>query len=158
MDADLLDNESIQSGSGFSPGEVSRHRCPDSAFCVPTGRILAGNTKESCKPWAWGAGTPRFFYILYLDGPKLPPRKLHDLKLAFSEYYLSLVLLQNYQKLNFTGFRKILKKYDKNLKRDTGDKWRRENVESASFHTSKDIDKLISGNKKKDFRFRYIFF
>ena len=90
-----------------------------------------------------------FFYILYLDGPKLPPRKLHDLKLAFSEYYLSLVLLQNYQKLNFTGFRKILKKYDKNLKRDTGDKWRRENVESASFHTSKDIDKLISGNKNK---------
>ena len=86
-----------------------------------------------------------FFYILYLDGPKLPPRKLHDLKLAFSEYYLSLVLLQNYQKLNFTGFRKILKKYDKNLKRDTGDKWRRENVESASFHTSKNIDKLISG-------------
>ena len=34
---------------------------------------------------------------------KLPPRKLQDLKLAFSEYYLSLVLLQNYQNLNFTG-------------------------------------------------------
>lgn len=85
-----------------------------------------------------------FMGVSQSDGPKLPPRKLHDLKLAFSEYYLSLVLLQNYQKLNFTGFRKILKKYDKNLKRDTGDKWRRENVESASFHTSKDIDKLIS--------------
>ncbi|RUS73639.1 hypothetical protein EGW08_018594 [Elysia chlorotica] len=40
-------------------------------------------------------------------------RKLHDLKLAFSEFYLSLVLLQNYQTLNFTGFRKILKKHDK---------------------------------------------
>ena len=42
---------------------------------------------------------------------KLPPRKLQDLKLAFSEYYLSLVLLQNYQNLNFTGndskFKKI---------------------------------------------------
>ena len=34
---------------------------------------------------------------------KLPPRKVQDLKLAFSEYYLSLVLLQNYQNLNFTG-------------------------------------------------------
>src|SRR5262249_11796146 len=27
-------------------------------------------------------------------------RKEHDLKLAFSEYYLSLILLQNYQQLN----------------------------------------------------------
>jgi hypothetical protein len=34
---------------------------------------------------------------------RVPPRKLQDLKLAFSEYYLSLVLLQNYQNLNYTG-------------------------------------------------------
>ncbi|XP_013403648.1 xenotropic and polytropic retrovirus receptor 1 [Lingula anatina] len=40
-------------------------------------------------------------------------RKIHDLKLAYSEFYLSLILLQNYQTLNFTGFRKILKKHDK---------------------------------------------
>ena len=41
---------------------------------------------------------------------KLPPtRKLQDLKLAFSEYYLSLVLLQNYQNLNFTGMTIIAK-------------------------------------------------
>ena len=39
--------------------------------------------------------------------------KIADLKLAFSEFYLSLILLQNYQNLNFTGFRKILKKHDK---------------------------------------------
>lgn len=44
---------------------------------------------------------------------KLPTRKLQELKLAFSEFYLSLILLQNYQNLNFTGFRKILKKHDK---------------------------------------------
>jgi hypothetical protein len=30
-------------------------------------------------------------------------RKMQELKLAFSEYYLSLVLLQNYQNLNYTG-------------------------------------------------------
>ena len=35
-------------------------------------------------------------------------RKEHELKLAFSEFYLSLILLQNYQTLNHTGFRKIL--------------------------------------------------
>lgn len=43
----------------------------------------------------------------------IAPRKLQDLKLAFSEFYLSLILLQNYQTLNNTGFRKILKKHDK---------------------------------------------
>jgi hypothetical protein len=40
-------------------------------------------------------------------------KSMHDVKLAFSEFYLSLILLQNYQTLNFTGFRKILKKHDK---------------------------------------------
>ena len=44
---------------------------------------------------------------------KTTTRKLQDLKLAFSEFYLALILLQNYQNLNFTGFRKILKKHDK---------------------------------------------
>lgn len=43
----------------------------------------------------------------------VPVRKIQELKLAFSEFYLSLILLQNYQNLNFTGFRKILKKHDK---------------------------------------------
>lgn len=44
---------------------------------------------------------------------QIPTRKLQELKLAFSEFYLSLILLQNYQTLNHTGFRKILKKHDK---------------------------------------------
>lgn len=44
---------------------------------------------------------------------QVPVKKVRELKLAFSEFYLSLILLQNYQNLNFTGFRKILKKHDK---------------------------------------------
>lgn len=44
---------------------------------------------------------------------QIPARKMRELKLAFSEFYLSLILLQNYQNLNYTGFRKILKKHDK---------------------------------------------
>jgi SPX domain protein involved in polyphosphate accumulation len=51
-------------------------------------------------------------------------RKRTDLKLAFSEFYLMLVLLQNYQTLNFTGFRKILKKHDKLFQTTRGDEWR----------------------------------
>ncbi|XP_065090148.1 solute carrier family 53 member 1 [Ochlerotatus camptorhynchus] len=70
-------------------------------------------------------------------------RKIQELKLAFSEFYLSLILLQNYQTLNFTGFRKILKKHDKLLNVDFGARWRAEHVESAHFYTNKDIDRLI---------------
>ncbi|KAF4527319.1 hypothetical protein B566_EDAN001095 [Ephemera danica] len=73
----------------------------------------------------------------------VPARKLQDLKLAFSEFYLSLILLQNYQNLNFTGFRKILKKHDKLLSTDRGAKWRSEYVETSHFFTNKDIDRLI---------------
>lgn len=51
-------------------------------------------------------------------------RKKNDLKLAFSEFYLMLVLLQNYQRLNFTGFRKILKKHDKLFETKRGEQWR----------------------------------
>lgn len=70
-------------------------------------------------------------------------KKLNDLKLAFSEFYLSLVLLQNYQRLNFTGFRKIFKKHDKLLANNEGKRWHSAHVETAFFHTNKDVDKLI---------------
>jgi len=66
-----------------------------------------------------------------------------DLKLAFSEFYLSLILLQNYQNLNYTGFRKILKKHDKLMSNSSGAKWRDDKVEMAGFYTNKEIDKLI---------------
>ncbi|XP_032679557.1 xenotropic and polytropic retrovirus receptor 1 homolog [Odontomachus brunneus] len=75
--------------------------------------------------------------------PSIPTRKLRELKLAFSEFYLSLVLLQSYQTLNHTGFRKILKKHDKLLSVDAGSKWRVECVENSHFYTSKDINRMI---------------
>ncbi|XP_014671263.1 PREDICTED: xenotropic and polytropic retrovirus receptor 1 homolog [Priapulus caudatus] len=70
-------------------------------------------------------------------------RNLPQLKLAFSEFYLSLILLQNYQQLNFTGFRKILKKHDKLMQTETGSQWKSVNVASAHFYINKDIDRLI---------------
>ncbi|XP_063056812.1 xenotropic and polytropic retrovirus receptor 1a [Engraulis encrasicolus] len=71
-------------------------------------------------------------------------RNLRDLKLAFSEFYLSLILLQNYQNLNFTGFRKILKKHDKILETTRGADWRVAHVEVAPFYTCKKITQLIT--------------
>ncbi|KAH0998641.1 hypothetical protein HUJ05_006797, partial [Dendroctonus ponderosae] len=78
------------------------------------------------------------------DKKRVPARKLQDLKLAFSEFYLSLILLQNYQTLNNTGFRKILKKHDKLLNTDVGTKWREEHVETSHFTSNKDIDNIIN--------------
>ncbi|CAL8347123.1 unnamed protein product [Merluccius merluccius] len=71
-------------------------------------------------------------------------RNIKDLQLAFSEFYLSLILLQNYQNLNFTGFRKILKKHDKILDTPRGADWRVSHVEVAPFYTCKKITQLIS--------------
>ncbi|XP_060785345.1 xenotropic and polytropic retrovirus receptor 1 homolog isoform X3 [Neoarius graeffei] len=71
-------------------------------------------------------------------------RNIKDLQLAFSEFYLSLILLQNYQNLNFTGFRKILKKHDKIFETARGADWRVTHVEVAPFYTCKKITQLIS--------------
>ena len=61
-------------------------------------------------------GSTGFVKALFREKEPTTKRKLHDIKLAFSEFYLNLILLENYQNLNFTGFRKILKKHDKVIK------------------------------------------
>ena len=68
---------------------------------------------------------------------------INNFKLAFSEFYLSLILLQNYQSLNFIGFQKILKKYDELFKTTQGDEWRIENVIPATFNTNRRVDELL---------------
>uniref|UniRef100_A0A5K3EQJ4 SPX domain-containing protein n=1 Tax=Mesocestoides corti TaxID=53468 RepID=A0A5K3EQJ4_MESCO len=73
-----------------------------------------------------------------------PRLKTYDLKLALSEFYLSLVLLQNYQSLNFTGFRKILKKHDKLFQRSNGLEWHRNTVSKELFHVDNSVDSMIS--------------
>ncbi|KAJ3595198.1 hypothetical protein NHX12_004502 [Muraenolepis orangiensis] len=59
-------------------------------------------------------------------------RNIKDLQLAFSEFYLSLILLQNYQK------------HDKVLDTPRGADWRAAHVEVAPFYTCKKITQLIS--------------
>lgn len=66
-----------------------------------------------------------------------------ELKLAYSEYYLSLTLLQNYQEMNFTGFRKILKKHDKVTDTEFGCFFRTERVEKSAFVINTQVPQLI---------------
>uniref|UniRef100_A0A1X7T578 SPX domain-containing protein n=1 Tax=Amphimedon queenslandica TaxID=400682 RepID=A0A1X7T578_AMPQE len=70
-------------------------------------------------------------------------RKRNSLIKAFCEFYYHLSLLQNFQKLNHTGFRKILKKHDKLASSDRGSKFFKENVEKSYFHKSKEINALV---------------
>lgn len=72
-----------------------------------------------------------------------------QLKLAFSEFYLALVLLQNYQQLNATGFRKILKKHDKLIENEGGLDWRISRVEKSSFFLNREVETLIN-NVERD--------
>ena len=66
------------------------------------------------------------------------------LKRALSELYLNLVLLQNFQQLNHTGFRKILKKHDKLTRSTRGNRVFRDKVCKAYFWTSKLVTDMLN--------------
>lgn len=68
---------------------------------------------------------------------------VNDLKLAFSELYLLLVLLQNYQTLNYMGFKKILTKHDKLFHKVNGIEWLQINVDRSPFVGSQQVSSLI---------------
>ena len=79
--------------------------------------------------------------------PKKCKKKLHNLKIVLGEFYLSLMLIQNFQQLNFTAFRKILKKHDKIFKTTTGVAYRISKVEVSPFYLNKNIDELIENTE-----------
>ena len=63
--------------------------------------------------------------------------------MAFSEFYLSLIIIQDYQKYNLLGFKKINKKFDKNLNCELGSKWFAGKVKKSQLNNSDEIDSLI---------------
>ena len=74
--------------------------------------------------------------------------KHRSLKRALSEFYYSLVLLQNFQQLNRTGFRKVLKKQDKLARTKRGQKFFKEVVCKADFVNNHQLDRLIEKTEK----------
>ena len=70
-------------------------------------------------------------------------RKRATLKEVISEYYLNISLLQNFQQLNHTGFRKILKKFDKLARSERGGSYFKGTVCTSYFWVSKETDNLI---------------
>lgn len=66
-----------------------------------------------------------------------------ELKLAFSEFYLSLIIIQDYQKFNMLGFQKIMKKFDKNLSCKNGAEWLMTKFSGSELNSAEEIEKLI---------------
>ena len=63
--------------------------------------------------------------------------------MALSEFYLSLIIIQDYQKYNLIGFKKINKKFDKNLSCERGSQWFAAKVKKSDLNNSDAIDSLI---------------
>jgi len=123
------ENEPNEPSKGSTVKRRTGNRSEENSAMMPLARVLPERLVEKTRE----KQTQRVQY-----------RKRNDLKLAFSEFYLMLVLLQNYQTLNFTGFRKILKKHDKLFQTTRGDEWRKLHIDPAPFHTSKRVEQLIN--------------
>lgn len=105
-------------------------------------RLLLALKAELPKFCLHATGSTDFGYQ-FLQLSKKDFKKKHDLEMAFSELYLGMVLLQNYQELNYTGFRNILKKHDKLYETSKGMDWFSAKVEVAAFHIDPSVDKQI---------------
>ena len=68
-----------------------------------------------------------------------------DMKFAISEIYLMLKKIEVYRELNFTGFRKLTKKHDKILVRDSGKAYMKKTVEHAAFWLDKNLPRQLKG-------------
>lgn len=106
--------------------------------------VFKGAGRASRAKRSFFASPLRFMGMAMDSQHRTSAKTASQLKLAFSEFYLGLVLLQNYQQLNATGFRKILKKRDKLFTNTKGLEWRQANVEKAAFFLTREIDSLIN--------------
>jgi len=72
-------------------------------------------------------------------------KAIADMKFAVSETYLMMKKIEVYQTLNHTGFRKICKKHDKILVRNTGKSFMSDVIDQAAFWTDKNLKRRING-------------
>uniref|UniRef100_A0AAY4EXS3 Uncharacterized protein n=1 Tax=Denticeps clupeoides TaxID=299321 RepID=A0AAY4EXS3_9TELE len=61
--------------------------------------------------------------------------EMKQLKMAVSELYLALALLQKYQELNYNGFYKITKRCDAFFTSQQGQEWRTEKLDTSQLNT-----------------------
>lgn len=71
--------------------------------------------------------------------------------MALSEFYLSLIIIQDYQQYNLIGFKKINKKFDKNLVCELGSQWFASQVKKSDLNNSDEVASLISTVKVQIF-------
>ena len=76
---------------------------------------------------------------------QLIKKSVQDMKFAISEIYLMLKKIEIYRELNFTGFRKLTKKHDKILQRETGKSFMKQKIEKAAFWKDKNLGRQLDG-------------
>ena len=126
LEAEIAKAGSLHSGKVIQNPSVVDPDCLDEGISMGGDVKLNGNVKQRKKQVVQRV------------------QRLKEMKFVVSEFYLSLVLIQNFQQLNFTAFRKILKKHDKIFYTTTGTEYRLEKIENAEFYTNKKIDDLIA--------------
>ena len=72
-------------------------------------------------------------------------KSVGDMKFAIFETYLMLKKIEVYRELNFTGFRKLTKKHDKILVRDSGKVFMKQTIEKAAFWKDKNLGRQLDG-------------
>ncbi|KAG9510599.1 Xenotropic and polytropic retrovirus receptor 1, partial [Fragariocoptes setiger] len=73
-------------------------------------------------------------------------KKISHLKFAYRELYFSLVLLEQYTQLNYTGFEQLLRKHDRMFASTMGRQFFEEHVQTSEFYSNlQTIDGLIEG-------------
>jgi SPX domain protein involved in polyphosphate accumulation len=74
---------------------------------------------------------------------KLKKKTLNQLRTAVPELYLLSKKIENFKELNFVGFKKICKKFDKNLLTNEGSLYFKERIQESTFHKNGEIFNLL---------------
>lgn len=117
-----------------SPGGSSNQNCLDQ------GRRRSSSNSSRHLTLAGAAPQPKKTIIAFYK------KKIRNLKFAFRELYLNLVLLEQYTQLNHNGFEQILRKHDRMFASTLGRNFYQDLVQTAEFYLNlQAIDQLIEG-------------
>lgn len=101
---------------------------------------LKGDSSKRSQTLAGATSQPKKTIIAFYK------KKIRNLRFAFREFYLNLVLFEQYTQLNHNGFEQILRKHDRMFASTLGRKFYQDYVQTAEFYVNlQEVDQLIEG-------------
>lgn len=136
--------DSVSSVEGGGGGGSGSHPLESSTFTFPKRMDVLTNKFQSLRE-SWHSGT-------FGEGNNIWTARTdyaYDVRILFkrriTQLYITFTNLRNYIDLNYSGFRKIIKKYDKVTYSELKDKYLHEVVEIATPFTRASKDKVNDG-------------